>query len=321
MRFHILGTGAIGCHIATELRARHPVTLLLRSQRAVQDFRNRNNEITYKRADMKPRQVVGFDAVAMGNAMPNIETLVVATKATHAVDAVRTVKPYLTPLSTLVLLQNGMGVADEILQSLWPNTKEVPSVVIGVNRHAVERLQHFSIQHNSGWNDPAGGLVLGAMNHSKASQVKPVLSAFAEIPEMNAHVVDWPELQRKMMRKLVVNAAINPIAGILDCHNGELLRNPWGMQVSRQVCKEAAEVLTELNTNTDELYQMIVDMLTISKNNRCSTVQDFRAKRLTELDFINGYLCQLAKERNVDVPTNQFLLDMAHAKERIMGSS
>ncbi|KAI9493410.1 2-dehydropantoate 2-reductase [Zychaea mexicana] len=322
MRFHILGTGAIGSHIATELKARHPVTLILRSQRAVQEFRERNNEITYKRVGSNPRQIQGFDAVAMDDTthMSTIETLVLATKATHAVDAVRSVRPFLTPLSTLVLLQNGMGIADELLQSLWPVPEQQPSVVIGVNRHAVERLEPFSIQHNSGWNDKTGGLVLGALPQARQKQVEPVLRAFAENSDMNTQVVDSPELQKRMMRKLVVNAAINPIAGILNCTNGEMLENNHAMELSRVVCKEAAQVLTELNTTTEDLFEMIQYMLKISKSNRCSTVQDLSNQRLTELDYINGYMCKLAKERKVDVPMNQFLLDLVHAKEKTFGA-
>ncbi|KAI9261512.1 ketopantoate reductase PanE/ApbA C terminal-domain-containing protein [Phascolomyces articulosus] len=321
MRFHIIGVGAIGSHIATELKARNPVTLILRSQKAVQEFRERNqNEITYKRVGMTPRQIPGFDAVGMDDlsSMANIETLVLATKATQAVEAVRSVRSYITPMSTLLLLQNGMGVADEILQSLWPVEEQRPSVVIGVNRHAVERLASFSIQHNSGWNDKAGGLVLGALPHSRQEQVAPVLQALTEIPDMNAEAVDYSELQKRMMRKLVVNAAINPIAGLLDSTNGEMLGNSNAMNLSRNVCYEAAEILTELNTTGEELFQMIHGMLEISKSNRCSTVQDFKAKRLTELEYINGYLGKLAKERNVNAPANQFLLDMIHAKEKMI---
>ncbi|KAI7848494.1 2-dehydropantoate 2-reductase [Circinella umbellata] len=324
MRFHIIGVGAIGSHIATELKRHNPVTLVLRSQKAVQEFRERhNNEITYKRVGMTPRQICGFDAVAMDNLdnkMSDIETLVLATKATQAIEAVRSVRPYLTSMSTLLLLQNGMGVADQILQSLWPVKEERPSVIIGVNRHAIERLAPFSIQHNSGWNDKAGGLVLGALPHSRKEQVEPVIRAITEIPEMNAESVDYLELQKRMMRKLVVNAAINPITGILDSTNGEMLENNYAMGLSRNVCNEAAKVLTELNTTGEELFEMINGMLEISKSNRCSTVQDFRAKRLTELEYITGYLIKLAKERNVDVPTNQFLLDMAHAKEKMICS-
>lgn len=331
MRFHILGTGAIGGHIASVLRPRMPVTLLLRSKNAVHDFEQRyRNTITYTRSDKGRSEIVGFDAESLHGDNNNnpIETLVVATKAQHAVDAVRSVQQRLTPQSTLVLLQNGMGLAEELLETLWPNKVTTaaaggnnrPSFIVGVNRHSVERVKPFDIVHCSGWNDPEGGLMLGAMPHSNQTLTDKVCKVFADIPELNTHVYDWQELRRRMMRKLVVNAGLNPIAAILESRNGELLHNPNGQALLRGVCAEAAQILTELNATAEELVELVQGMLKTAAGNYCSTVQDMKAKRLTEVDYINGYLVRLARERNIPAPTNEFLVHMVHAKEHILGS-
>lgn len=326
MRFHILGTGAIGGHIASVLRPRMPVTLLLRSKNAVNDFESLyRNTISYTRSDKGRSEVTGFDAESLtGDNINPIETLVVATKAQHAVDAVRSVQQRLTPKSTLVLLQNGMGVAEELLETLWPkaaaaNTSR-PSFIVGVNRHSVERVKPFDIVHCSGWNDPEGGLMLGTMPHSNQELTQKVCKVFADIPELNTHIYDWQELRRRMMRKLVVNAGLNPIAAILDSRNGELLQNPNGQALLRGVCAEAAQILTELNATAEELVELVQAMLKNAASNYCSTAQDMKAKRLTEVDYINGYLVRLARERNIPAPTNEFLVNMVHAKEHILGS-
>ena len=274
MRFHILGTGAIGGHIASVLRPRMPVTLLLRSNNAVHDFEQRyRNTITYTRSDKGPSEIVGFDAESLnGNNNNNpIETLVVATKAQHAIDAVRSVQQRLTPTSTLVLLQNGMGLAEELLETLWPKVTAAdasrPSFIVGVNRHSVERVKPFDIVHCSGWNDPEGGLMLGAMPHSNQVIANNVCKVFADIPELNTHVYDWQELRRRMMRKLVVNAGLNPIAAILESRNGELLHNPNGQALLRGVCAEAAQILTELNATAEELVELVQGMLKTAGGN------------------------------------------------------
>jgi 2-dehydropantoate 2-reductase len=46
-------------------------------------------------------------------------------------------------------------------------------------------------------------------------------------------------------------------------------------------------------------------------------LQDVKAKQKTEIDYINGYLCNLAKARGVNAPTNLELVDLIHAKEKL----
>lgn len=50
-------------------------------------------------------------------------------------------------------------------------------------------------------------------------------------------------------------------------------------------------------------------------------MQDILAKRLTEIEYINGYVIRLAKERNIAVPTNNFLVSLLHAKEHHIHAS
>lgn len=321
MRFHILGTGAIGCHIATELRRRNPVTLLLRSQNHVQEFLNRQNRITYLRLHQQPVEISGFDALNFHEAGGDraIEALVVATKAQHAAEAIRAVKPMLNRDSTLILFQNGMGVAEELLSKVWTSTKEAPSIVVAVNRHAVERLGPYHIKHNSGWNDP-NALALGAMPHSQEDKVKPVIDAFTECPDMRTTVLEWPDLCKRMMRKLVINATINPVAGVLDVNNGKILESPEAMELLRGLTEEVAKTLTELESTTDELFDEVVKMAEIAAANNCSTVQDLRAKRKSEIEYINGYIVRLAKERGVKVPLNETFLRLVHAREHAIGA-
>ena len=114
MRFHILGTGAVGCHTAFDLRSRHNVTLILRSQQALQEFRNRQSEITYRRVNQSNSiRKGGFDTMVANGGSDDrsnkftgiMENVIVTTKSQHAKEAVHSIKSYLSASSTLVLLQ------------------------------------------------------------------------------------------------------------------------------------------------------------------------------------------------------------------------
>ncbi|KAG0165346.1 2-dehydropantoate 2-reductase (Ketopantoate reductase) (KPA reductase) (KPR) [Apophysomyces sp. BC1034] len=310
MQFHILGTGAIGCHLASRLRAKHhQVTLLLRSEQHRNDFHARQNTITYEREGQKT-QVSGFnDALQPTSA---IGMLIVATKAHHTAAALRPFIPYLHKNSTILLLQNGMGVAEEVL-GLW--SEAPPRLFVGVNRHAVERTQPYSVIHHSGWNDSEPALVLGEFpqqNKVPSTSESPMVDALVAIPDLTCCIRPWEEVHARMIQKLVINACINPVAALLGCKNGSLVTNPAAVNVMRKVCSEAASVL---DRNEDALFDSVIAIARLAGGNTCSMLQDIKACRVTEIDYINGYLCQLARSRGLDLHTNQNLVDMIHAKE------
>ncbi|OAC98453.1 hypothetical protein MUCCIDRAFT_157406 [Mucor lusitanicus CBS 277.49] len=51
--------------------------------------------------------------------------------------------------------------------------------------------------------------------------------------------------------------------------------------------------------------------------NVCSTLQDIRSKNLTEIDYLNGYICKKGQERGIDVRYNQAMVYIIHAKEAL----
>ncbi|KAI7857007.1 ketopantoate reductase PanE/ApbA C terminal-domain-containing protein [Circinella umbellata] len=336
MRFHILGTGSAGCNTAFHLRSRHEVTLILRSQRALQDFYKRKNEITYQRANQPNSiKIGGFDTMVanhktLSNDLKNtMDAVVVTTKAQHVTEAVASIKPYLTRFSTLILLQNGMGVVEELIDSLWSGPdeqKNLPAIIRGVNNHATIRTEPFSVQHITGWDNPNYGYFLAAVPFTGTysslhdeqqyyEQTNAVIQACSDIPDLNTKKVDWQDLYERMMRKLVVNCSLNALSGILESTNGPIIENPYAVLLIHSICKECAEVLPEMNATTEDLYKVVEHTAYTASTSKTSTFQDILAKRLTEMEYINGYIVRLAKERNIPAPTNQLLLNLLHAKE------
>ncbi|KAG2207339.1 hypothetical protein INT47_006813 [Mucor saturninus] len=321
MNIHILGTGAVGCHIGSVLRAhQNKVTLLLRSTQHVNDFASRNNTITY-RSQGKTSLVSGFESAHLASATDNspIGSLVVATKAHHTLQALSPVASRLSANSTILLLQNGMGIAEELQAKFWSNGQESPRILVGVNRHAVERMGPYDICHYSGYED-ADGLIIGEMPSSsgnvKHEGKSELLETITHIPEFQAKQLPWKDVRVQMLKKLIINSCINPVASVLLTKNKGVL-SEGGLNVMHNVCEEAYAVLKdELPGETMEsLMELVLRIAESAGENSCSTLQDVRGQRLTEIDYINGYICKLGKERGVQTPVNQTLVNLIHAKE------
>ncbi|ORX45464.1 hypothetical protein DM01DRAFT_1339974 [Hesseltinella vesiculosa] len=221
-----------------------------------------------------------------------------------------------------------MGVYEELCDAYWPEPSlDRPQLWNGVIRHAVQRVSPFHIIQHSGWDDPLGGLMMG-LRESGEKTLKPrspMSAALEDIPDMNAITMPWNDLYTRMLHKLVVNASINPLGALLECKNGRLTyNNPAGVRMLRQICKEAYAVLQHdlpPSESANTLADIVLKTVEITTTNTCSMLQDCQARLPTEIDYINGYLCRLAKERNLDAPTNQFIVDLVHTKEKLYMAS
>ncbi|KAI8992267.1 2-dehydropantoate 2-reductase [Pilobolus umbonatus] len=315
MNIHVLGTGAIGCHMASILRThRHNVTLLLRSQNHLTEFTQKKNSIIYHN---KNTVVVDGFKSSLFHQSGMIQSLIVATKAQHTVHAIQQVSDRLSSDSTILLLQNGMGVVEELMETVW-NKTDPPHIMVGINRHAVERTSPYEIYHHSGDNDP-NALVLGEYPVHKEQHQDELVSVLTGIPELNASFIPWKEARKRMAQKLIINACINPICALLESKN-EILKkdqNPHTKYLVKSIFNEAYEVLKdELPGNSSQsLEKMVWDMVDIAASNSCSTLQDIRNNRLTEIDYINGYICRLGREKKIDVKANELFVHLIHAKE------
>ncbi|KAI7864424.1 ketopantoate reductase PanE/ApbA-domain-containing protein [Spinellus fusiger] len=326
MHFHILGVGAIGCHMATMLRMhQHTVTLLMKTKQRVEQFNAHQQTIVYTQEN-KTQRISGFEtglttpcSLEKTTEAP-IDILITCTKAHHIRDAIKPLIPRLTKDSTVVLLHNGMGVAEELMGSVWKN-QSPPTVLVGVNQHGVERTGPFQITNHGGWEDPQA-LGISVYPHTSGTEkTLTIIEALTRIKPLSAVSLPWEELVKKMATKLVINACINPVATLLNCKNRYLIENnPHAERIMFSVCEEAMSVLGPMfpGETVDSLYATVRHVNHIRGNNTCSMLQDIHAKSTTEVDYINGYLCRLGIDQKKPTPTNQALVNFIHAKTTLV---
>jgi 2-dehydropantoate 2-reductase len=118
---HVLGLGNLGKLFAHALRRNHPkipITLLFHRPTLEEEWNKAGQCIEITRKDM-PDRIDGFryEIVEDGKGA-EIENLVVATKTHATVQAIRPLKDRLKPYSTMLFLQNGIGMISQYVLSL-----------------------------------------------------------------------------------------------------------------------------------------------------------------------------------------------------------
>ncbi|KAI9636741.1 ketopantoate reductase PanE/ApbA C terminal-domain-containing protein [Dioszegia hungarica] len=305
MRYHVLGVGAIGTLVAHHLRhsTPSPVSLIYRHARKVGPKKAETPterpplSIFVKRGETGS-QSTGFDIEKVHDAAHRpdlltgvtpeahngqIDSLIVCLKTPDTLLGVQRLSPRLTSASVITLLQNGMGVYDQLCQELFQDPMTRPQFILGTTTHGVTRTRsHGVIRHMSRPGegemkfgvvpDPRGLVDINewiwpgkdvSADHiitpppSPALPLPPpptasfvnlhnTLNTLLSLSELSPSLLPMPHLHHQLLLKLAINSAINPLTAILGLGalpNGALLSNDAGYKLIRDILAETSRIL------------------------------------------------------------------------------
>lgn len=225
------------------------------------------------------------------------ELLLVTLKAWQVSGAVNALLPHLNPQCAVLLLHNGMGTQDELDANSQP-------ILQGTTTHAARR-DGSTIIHVANGTTHIGPTSPGAMH----------LSSLAEVLHQALPDVAWHNnITAANWRKLAVNCVINPLTALYGCRNGELRQH---LPEVEAVCNEVAAVMEMegLHTSSEGLLLYVLQVIDSTADNISSMLQDIRAQRHTEIDYINGYVLRKARSHGRVLAENTRLFELIKKKE------
>ena len=315
-RWHILGAGAIGSLWAGyAYKAGRPATLIMRDSATLAAYQQAGGFTTQLRSGTEvlplpatcPEQIIQA-STAKASSGGTITALLITTKAQHTLDALKAVAPALTDPPLLVLLQNGMGVAEKV-QQLYPRA----TLLQASTTEGAYRKGPFSVVHAG-----QGQTLLGQSQSATPTRPQHTLDAASQkqiaqsLSAAPLNVVVSDNIEAVLWRKLAVNSAINPLTVKYRCRNGELLDNPIAAQDMADVVEEILQ-LSQLLGREDWVEDLLPQVRQVAADtalNRSSMLQDIEAGRTTEIDYITGYLCRLGESQGLSLKRNKALLEI-----------
>lgn len=225
------------------------------------------------------------------------DMLLVTLKAWQVSDAVKALAATLPASSPVLLLHNGMGTIDELKSIHQP-------LLMATTTHAARRDGNIIVH-------VAGGVTHIGPARAQDGDYSYLADTLQDVlPDVAWHNHIRPQL----WRKLAVNCVINPLTALWNCPNGELKNH---QQLVATLCAEVASVVERegLHTSADDLRYYVDQVIESTAENISSMLQDVRAQRHTEIDYITGYLLKRARAHGISVPENARLYDMVKRKE------
>jgi 2-dehydropantoate 2-reductase len=308
-RVCVIGAGVIGSLYAGHLARDLEVSVLTRRPEHAEAL-----EADGLRISGKSDFTVRVRATADPAELPEFDLGIVATKATQLEEAAAALAGRFAG-ATLMTIQNGLG-AEELVRTHgdWPLLSAV-TFMSGV-RHADTHVE-YELDTET-WLGPFGGTA----TQEQAQEVEALLV------EAGLHARAFPDLRPAQWSKLIFNATVNSVAALTDLPHvrafaardgtsdlGNLVHDL--MDEGKAVAAAAGVALLE------DPWEMNVQAVrrgeTLAAQGHYahvpSMLEDVRAGRPTEIDFITGALVREAAKHGVPVPLHTALYRLVKARE------
>lgn len=237
------------------------------------------------------------------------DLVIIATKAMHVEQAANAAKSLIGDNTLVLSIQNGLGGPDTTAGVLGRD-----KVMVGVVGGFGASMRGPGHAHHNGWE-----LVrLGEF----AGPATPRLEEIAEVWRSGGFRVKcFDDIDQLVWEKLICNVCFSGTCTITGLTVGEVMNDADAWQVASSCAVEAYNVAKARNINVDidDPVEYVRNFGSKIPNARPSMLLDHLAKRMSEIDAINGAIPPAAQAVDLAAPFNSVISALVRNKERQMG--
>ena len=314
----VIGAGAVGGVTAGLMRKAGWDPILVCKHQTIVD-RIHNQGLSIKGIKGTPH--IPVTAVRSIQDLPDdIDIFFLATKANDCLAAAKAIKPLIKDKALLVSMQN--GIAEEKLAEVVGSDRVIGCVVgWGATYLDLAELQITS----------PGEFVIG--NWDPQSELAR-LTSLQRILDTVHPTRATTNILGELYAKLIINACINSLGVITGNPLGHLLAERRIRQLFVAMVREAMAVADVMDIQVApaaggklNYYRFLKGHGKLSQFKRdlfiqiigfkyrhikSSSLQSLERGRPTEIDYLNGYICDKARAHGVPVPINDAIVTMVH---------
>jgi 2-dehydropantoate 2-reductase len=236
--------------------------------------------------------------------LPPCDFGIVATKAMHTDSAIAATAGAFVD-GSVASVQNGIG-NEEVL------ARQVERVIRGTTFPAGKLLEPGVVQ----W-DVKGDTVFGPFEPAPApfEKVERLADACTRAGMPAAAV---PDARPAQWRKVIFNAATNPIGALTGLTHGRVCERPDLRALVTALVDEGKAVAAAQGIVLDADPEELIDHAArpdVAYGHKASMLQDVEARRATEIDALNGGIGRFGRELGVPTPLNDAVTQLVKALE------
>ena len=308
MKLAVAGAGAVGCHYGSMLQqAGCEVVFLARGAHlaAMRQFGLRHSSLD--REEML--RVQASDDPAM---VSDCDLILLTCKTTGLEALCRQLAGHVPAGATLVTLQNGVQAPDMVSDHFPDHAILAGSAFIGARLEAPGHVVHSA----------AGHIRLGLWRQGGAGDAESDLNQLLDL--FSAAGVDAKgvrDVRQLLWNKMLWNCGFNAITALARCYARDVAGNAETAEMALAAMQETARLAVELGvTLPQDAAEKQLEVTRRVGLVKTSMWQDIEQGRATEIDALNGYVADVAKECGREAPVNRMLAALVRVLERRSGN-
>lgn len=293
MRIAVMGAGAVGSYYGGMLaRAGHAVTLITRPQH-VEQIQSRGLLLETGSAP----EHVALSAATDASGARGAELVLFCVKSTDTGRAGAELAGHLESDASVLCLQNGVDNATRLEPVV---RRRVEAAVVYA---ASEMAGPGHVRYRGG-----GELVLGRSSLGES------IAALFEGAGLPVRLTD--DISAALWAKLIVNCAYNALSAITQLPYGKMVQAEGVESVMQAAVAECMAVAKAAQVDVaQDIWTRVRAVASGAPAQYSSTAQDVRLGKLTEIDFLNGFVVRKGRELGLETPVNHVLHTLVKALE------
>ena len=319
MRTAIYGAGSLGTILGAYITKNGGfIDLINRNKAHIEALRTNGARITgtvsftQKVATLTPDEMTG-----------TYDIIFLLTKQQHNRDVVTFLKPFLADDGVIVTMQN--GIPEMLVGEIVGNERVIGCTVAwGATMKSGGECELTSAPDSLTFSIGT----LTPQRHKYFGEVKRLLEMMGRVDIDNNFIgTRWS--------KLLINAAFSGMSAVLGCTFGEAAGNRQSRRIVQRIIKECIDVcaasgiriepvqgkdivrLLDYSNPVKKAISFFIIPIAIRKHARlkASMLQDIEKGKLTEVDAINGVVCEAGRRSGVPTPMNDAVVNIIHRIE------
>ena len=306
MKIAVVGAGAMGSVYAGLLAsAGNEVWAIDTWREHIDAIRERGLRVEGASGD----RTVRVDATTDASEPGPCDLVIIATKADGVASAAASIGPLLGDHTLVLTIQNGLGAAERICRHLPPD-----NVLLGVAGGFGASIRGPGHAHHNGMEL----IRLGELGGGITERLERVGGVWRDA---GFNVRCFDDINQLVWEKFVCNVTYSGSCTVFECTIAGVQANEHAWQVASNCAAEAfaAGVAKGVRFSFDDPVAHVREFGRKIPHSRPSMLQDYLAKRPSEIDAINGMVPVVAREVGTAAPYNEVVTAIVKAKERAIG--
>lgn len=303
MKIAVIGAGAMGSIYASFLAKNNNDVL------AIDLWEEHLNEI--KNNGLRVSGFSGDNTFKNIKVSNNIEDAkeydlyIIATKASGVGPVASKLSKIISKEAIILTIQNGLG-AGERIASYMPTD----NILLGVAQGFGASMKGPGHAHHNNMSM----IRIGEMNGGISTRLNDLVKLWCDAG-FNAKA--FGDIEQLIWEKFICNVAYSGPCSIFKKKLGEVMDNEHMYNIAKGCALEAKKIgdLKKVNFTFDDTVNYITEFGKKLLDSKPSMLQDVEAKRLSEVDAINGMVVTLGKELGIETPFNTAVSSIIKAQE------